>query len=78
MRKLIAALVLLAWAFTSQAAIKTQTVEYKEGNTTLEGVSKIRSALPGGVISAGNAFPFSLGSERSVRQLADGPENPND
>ena len=32
------------------------------GDTTYEGVSKIRSALPGGVISAGNASQFSDGA----------------
>ena len=32
------------------------------GDTTYEGVSKIRSALPGGVIAAGNASQFSDGA----------------
>jgi acetyl-CoA C-acetyltransferase len=36
------------------------------GDTTLEAVSKIRSALPGGVITAGNASQFSDGSSACV------------
>ena len=35
-------------------------------DTTYEGVSKIRSALPGGVISAGNASQFSDGASVAV------------
>jgi len=35
-------------------------------DTTLEGVSKIRSAIPGGVITAGNASQFSDGSSACV------------
>ena len=35
-------------------------------DTTLEGVSRIRSALPGGVITAGNASQFSDGSSACV------------
>ncbi|MBL8266005.1 acetyl-CoA C-acyltransferase, partial [Steroidobacter sp.] len=45
------------------------TVAADEGirpDTTLEGVSKIRSALPGGVITAGNASQFSDGSAACV------------
>ncbi len=41
------------------------TIAADEGirpDTTLEGVSRIRSALPGGVITAGNASQFSDGS----------------
>jgi acetyl-CoA acetyltransferase len=41
------------------------TVSADEGirpDTTLEGVSKIRSAVPGGVITAGNASQFSDGA----------------
>jgi len=44
---------------------KEVTIAADEGiraDTTLEGVSKIRSALPGGVITAGNASQFSDGS----------------
>jgi acetyl-CoA C-acetyltransferase len=45
------------------------TISADEGiraDTTLEGVSKIRSALPGGVITAGNASQFSDGSSACV------------
>ena len=52
---------------------KEVTIAADEGiraDTTLEGVSKIRSALPGGVITAGNASQFSDGS--SVCLLMDG------
>ena len=35
-------------------------------DTTLEGVAKIRSALPGGVVSAGNASQFSDGASVAV------------
>jgi acetyl-CoA C-acetyltransferase len=45
------------------------TIAADEGiraDTTLEGVSKIRSALPGGVITAGNASQFSDGSSACV------------
>jgi acetyl-CoA C-acetyltransferase len=36
------------------------------GDSTLDGLSKIRSALPGGVITAGNASQFSDGSAACV------------
>jgi acetyl-CoA C-acetyltransferase len=36
------------------------------GDTTMEGVSKIRTALPGGVISAGNASQFSDGASAAI------------
>jgi acetyl-CoA C-acetyltransferase len=36
------------------------------GDTTLEGVSKIRTAIPGGVISAGNASQFSDGASAAI------------
>ncbi|MFM0315233.1 acetyl-CoA C-acyltransferase [Paraburkholderia nemoris] len=36
------------------------------GDTTLEGVAKIRTAMPGGVISAGNASQFSDGASAAV------------
>ena len=52
---------------------KEVTIAADEGiraDTTLEGVAKIRSALPGGVITAGNASQFSDGS--SVCLLMDG------
>ena len=35
-------------------------------DTTIEGVAKIRSAMPGGVITAGNASQFSDGASASV------------
>ena len=50
------------------------TVSADEGirpDTTLEGVSKIRSALPGGVITAGNASQFSDGASACVVMSAD-------
>lgn len=45
------------------------TISADEGiraDTTLEGVSKIRPALPGGVVTAGNASQFSDGSSACV------------
>lgn len=45
------------------------TIAADEGiraDTTLEGVSKIRTALPGGVVTAGNASQFSDGASVSV------------
>ncbi|HSB25937.1 MAG TPA: acetyl-CoA C-acyltransferase, partial [Burkholderiaceae bacterium] len=45
------------------------TIAADEGirpDTTLEGVARIRSALPGGVITAGNASQFSDGSSACV------------
>ncbi|HZW14376.1 MAG TPA: acetyl-CoA C-acyltransferase [Noviherbaspirillum sp.] len=36
------------------------------GDTTLEGVSKIRTAIPGGVITAGNASQFSDGASVAI------------
>ena len=49
------------------------TLDSDEGirpDTTLEGVSKIRSAVPGGVITAGNASQYSDGASACV--LMDG------
>src|SRR5437899_3994611 len=48
---------------------KEVTIAADEGiraDTTLEAVSKIRSAVPGGVISAGNASQFSDGASVSI------------
>ena len=48
---------------------KEVTVSEDEGiraDTTLEGVSKIRSAMPGGVVTAGNASQFSDGASACV------------
>jgi acetyl-CoA C-acetyltransferase len=45
------------------------TISADEGirpDTTLEGVSKIRTAIPGGVISAGNASQFSDGAACTI------------
>lgn len=45
------------------------TISSDEGirfDTTYEGVAKIRSALPGGVISAGNASQFSDGASMAI------------
>src|ERR1700758_2456098 len=56
---------------------KEVTIAADEGiraDTTLEGVSKIRTALPGGVITAGNASQFSDGASACVimeRKLAE-------
>lgn len=48
---------------------KEVTISADEGirtDTTIEGVSKIRSALPGGVVTAGNASQFSDGASACV------------
>jgi acetyl-CoA C-acetyltransferase len=54
---------------TGAVATREVTISSDEGirpDTTLEGVSKIRSAMPGGVITAGNASQFSDGSSACV------------
>ncbi|QBB72393.1 acetyl-CoA C-acyltransferase [Pseudolysobacter antarcticus] len=54
---------------TLQLLTREVTVTADEGiraDTTYEGVAKIRSALPGGVISAGNASQFSDGASAVV------------
>ena len=54
---------------TGQLITKEVTIDSDEGirsDTTIEGVSKIRSAMPGGVITAGNASQFSDGSSACV------------
>ena len=54
---------------TRQMMTKEKVVSADEGiraDTTYEGVSTIRSALPGGVISAGNASQFSDGASAAV------------
>ncbi len=62
---------------TLQLLTREVTVSSDEGiraDTTYEGVAKIRSALPGGVISAGNASQFSDGASAVVvmdRKLAE-------
>jgi acetyl-CoA C-acetyltransferase len=50
--------------FTREATLADD--EGRREDTTLEGVSKIRSAIPGGVISAGNASQFSDGAGACV------------
>lgn len=54
---------------TGEILMKEVTISSDEGvraDTTLEGVSKIKPAIPGGVISAGNASQFSDGSSACV------------
>ncbi|HEY0749006.1 MAG TPA: acetyl-CoA C-acyltransferase [Steroidobacteraceae bacterium] len=54
---------------TGAISVREVTISSDEGirpDTTLEGVSKIRSAIPGGVITAGNASQFSDGSSACV------------
>jgi len=54
---------------TGALTTKQVTISADEGirpDTTLEGVSKIRSAVPGGVITAGNASQYSDGSSAAV------------
>ncbi len=54
---------------TGAIGTREVTISSDEGirpDTTLEGVSKIRSAIPGGVITAGNASQFSDGSSACV------------
>jgi acetyl-CoA C-acetyltransferase len=54
---------------TGRLATKSVTLAADEGiraDTTLEGVSKIRTALPGGVVTAGNASQFSDGASACV------------
>ncbi|MCA8297124.1 acetyl-CoA C-acyltransferase [Burkholderia sp. AU30198] len=59
---------------TGRLFTKEVTVSADEGirpDTTLEGVSKIRSAVSGGVITAGNASQFSDGASACVVMSAD-------
>ncbi|TKR54887.1 acetyl-CoA C-acyltransferase [Allopusillimonas ginsengisoli] len=54
---------------SGQMTSREVTISSDEGirpDTTLEGVSRIRSALPGGVITAGNASQFSDGASACV------------
>jgi acetyl-CoA C-acetyltransferase len=54
---------------TKMLSTKEVTISEDEGiraDTNIEGVSKIRSALPGGVITAGNASQFSDGASAAV------------
>ncbi|MHA6824083.1 acetyl-CoA C-acyltransferase [Ralstonia pseudosolanacearum] len=59
----------VADAKTGQLGTREVTLSADEGirpDTTLEGVSKIRTAMPGGVITAGNASQFSDGASAAV------------
>jgi acetyl-CoA C-acetyltransferase len=59
----------VADAATGTILSREVTIDRDEGirpDTTLEAVSKIRPALPGGVITAGNASQFSDGSSACV------------
>jgi acetyl-CoA C-acetyltransferase len=59
----------VADAASSRLFTKEVTIAADEGiraDTTLEGVAKIRPALPGGVIAAGNASQFSDGASACV------------
>src|SRR6201996_4666292 len=54
---------------TSRLSTKETTLNADEGirpDTTMEGVAKIRTVLPGGVITAGNASQFSDGASACV------------
>lgn len=54
---------------TGMLVTKEVTISADEGiraDTTLEGVSKIRTAVPGGVITAGNASQFSDGASVAI------------
>lgn len=54
---------------TGRVSTRQVTIAADEGiraDTTLEGVSKIRSVFPGGVITAGNASQFSDGASACV------------
>jgi acetyl-CoA C-acetyltransferase len=59
----------VADAVSGRLATREVTIAADEGirpDTTLEGVAKIRPAMPGGVISAGNASQFSDGAAATV------------
>ncbi|WP_296226270.1 acetyl-CoA C-acyltransferase [Ralstonia sp. UBA689] len=59
----------VADAKTGQLMTREVTISADEGiraDTTLEGVSKIRTAMPGGVVTAGNASQFSDGASAVV------------
>ena len=59
---------------TKAVGTREVTLDRDEGvraDTTYDAVAKIRSAVPGGVISAGNASQFSDGASASVLMSAD-------
>ncbi len=65
---------------TGALGTKEVTVSEDEGirpDTNLEGVQKIRSAMPGGVITAGNASQFSDGASACVLMSAQEAEKRN-
>jgi acetyl-CoA C-acetyltransferase len=65
---------------TGRLMTKTVTVKADEGiraDTTYEGVARIRSATPGGVIAAGNASQFSDGASACVVMSATRAERLN-
>jgi acetyl-CoA C-acetyltransferase len=67
----------VADAATSRLITREVTISADEGiraDTTVEGVSKIRPALPGGVIAAGNASQFSDGASACVVMQAKAAE----
>ncbi|MEP6943741.1 MAG: acetyl-CoA C-acyltransferase [Betaproteobacteria bacterium] len=64
----------VADAASAMISTREVTLAADEGiraDTTLEGVSKIRPALPGGVIAAGNASQFSDGASACVVMSAE-------
>ena len=64
--KTIAGVVDKATGALSQREVTVSADEGIRGDTTIEGVSKIRTAIPGGVITAGNASQFSDGASAVV------------
>ncbi len=59
---------------TKAVSTREVTLDRDEGvraDTTYDAVAKIRSAVPGGVVSAGNASQFSDGASASVLMSAD-------
>jgi acetyl-CoA C-acetyltransferase len=70
----------MADAATSRLFTKEVTIAADEGiraDTTYEGVAKIRPALPGGVIAAGNASQFSDGASACVLMSAKAAQKRN-
>lgn len=65
---------------TGMMISKEVTVSQDEGirpDTTIEGVSRIRSAVPGGVITAGNASQFSDGASACVLMTSEEAQRRN-
>jgi acetyl-CoA C-acetyltransferase len=62
---------------TGEVTTEKVTVDRDEGirpDTTLEGVQRIRTAVPGGTVSAGNASQFTDGASACVVMAADRAE----